>query len=81
MTEKLLNTKQVSAITGLSISTLKNIRRNYEKLGEENIGPKYIRLGSMIRYKAIDVAEWIDNLSPVDANEIGFGSKEGIDNG
>ncbi len=65
MTEKLLNTKQVSAITGLSVSTLKNIRRNYEKLGEENVGPNYIRIGSMIRYKSTDVDSWIENLSPV----------------
>ena len=65
MTEKLLNTKQVSAITGLSVSTLKNIRRNYEKLGEDNVGPDYIRIGSMIRYKADDVNKWINDLSPV----------------
>ena len=69
MTEKLLNTKQVSAITGLSVLTLKNIRRNYEKLGEDNVGPDYIRIGSMIRYKAEDVNKWINDLSPVLTNK------------
>ena len=70
MTEKLLNTKQVAGITGLSISTLKNIRRNYEKLGEKNVGPDYIRIGKMIRYKAEDVDKWINQLSPVSTTTV-----------
>lgn len=51
--EKMLSTKEVAKILGLSHRTLENYRQNGR-------GPKYVKVGGCIRYKVSDVMEWIE---------------------
>jgi predicted DNA-binding transcriptional regulator AlpA len=51
--EKLLTPSEVSAITGLSVESLKNMR-----YASKN-GPKFIKLGKNVRYAESALEEWI----------------------
>ncbi len=51
---KLINTKGVSRMTGLSESTLTKLRMT-------GGGPKFIKLGRSVVYDPSDVEAWIDN--------------------
>ena len=50
----LLNEHEVARITGLSVASV----RRWRLLRQ---GPKYIKIGSAVRYKQEDVAAWLDS--------------------
>jgi len=52
--QALLNEYDVSRLTGMSVASV----RRWRLLGQ---GPKYLKIGSAVRYKATDVAEWVDS--------------------
>jgi predicted DNA-binding transcriptional regulator AlpA len=49
----LLEPKQAARILGLSVRTLERHRL-------AGTGPRYARLGRLIRYRECDIAEWVD---------------------
>ena len=51
--QHLLKEKEVQALTGLALSTL----RTYRRLGK---GPAYLKIGRAIRYDNNDVLAWLD---------------------
>lgn len=51
--ETLLNEHDVARITGLSVASV----RRWRLLRK---GPKYIKIGAAVRYKAEDVSMWIE---------------------
>lgn len=57
---KLLDEREVAALTSIRISTLQYFRR----VGG---GPKYSKLGRLVRYRLSDVAEWVANNLHVSA--------------
>jgi predicted DNA-binding transcriptional regulator AlpA len=50
--ENLVNEREVARITGMSLATV----RRWRLLGK---GPKYLKVGSAVRYRPEDVAAWI----------------------
>jgi predicted DNA-binding transcriptional regulator AlpA len=52
--ETLLNEHDVAHLTGLSVSSV----RRWRLLKE---GPKYIKIGAAVRYKAKDVSAWLES--------------------
>lgn len=54
---QLLTEEQVSAMTGLSTRTLQNWRSL--RLTK---GPPWVKIGFTVRYRAADVARWLENL-------------------
>jgi predicted DNA-binding transcriptional regulator AlpA len=52
MTEKLMNTKELSAHLGIAVSTLLLYR-------SEGTGPRYIKMGRLVRYRVCDVEAWL----------------------
>lgn len=56
--EKLLNTKQLAEYFGVSESTIVQYRLN-------GIGPKYIKIGHLVRYRKIDADAWIEKQAVV----------------
>lgn len=50
--EKLLNEHDVARITGLSVASV----RRWRLLRQ---GPKYLKLGSAVRYRSEDLAAWL----------------------
>jgi predicted DNA-binding transcriptional regulator AlpA len=59
---RLLTTKQVTDALGLSPSTLSRLRFR-------GIGPRYVRIGDMVRYNPADIERWIDANSVPPGNE------------
>jgi len=55
MTDKLMNQKEVKEITGLADSTLEQWRLKGK-------GPKFIKLGRLVRYRTSDVQSYIAGL-------------------
>lgn len=53
--EKLLTTKQVAELTGMSESWFEHQRW----LGGDE-GPRYVKIGRSVRYRSADVQEWLD---------------------
>lgn len=51
---KLLDTPQLAEQVGLSTDTLNKYRVS-------GCGPKYIKLGSAVRYRPSDVDEWVES--------------------
>jgi predicted DNA-binding transcriptional regulator AlpA len=51
--DSLLNQKQAARILGLSVRTLERYRIT-------GTGPRYVRLGRLIRYRPNDLKEWIE---------------------
>jgi predicted DNA-binding transcriptional regulator AlpA len=51
--EKLLNEHDVARITGLSVASV----RRWRLL---RLGPRYIKIGAAVRYKAEDIAAWLE---------------------
>ena len=51
--DKLLTTKEVAEYLGIAENTICQYRMT-------GIGPRYIKLGRMVRYRLNDVIEWID---------------------
>jgi predicted DNA-binding transcriptional regulator AlpA len=52
--EALLNEHDVAGLTGLSLASV----RRWRLLRQ---GPKYIKIGAAVRYKAKDVLAWLDS--------------------
>lgn len=50
-TQKFINTEVASYFLGLSVSTLKRMRRDGD-------GPVFHKLGRSVKYTTIDLAEW-----------------------
>ena len=52
--EHLLNEKDVARITGMSVASV----RRWRLLKR---GPKYLKIGSAVRYRPEDVAAWLES--------------------
>ena len=52
--EELLNEHDVARITGLSVASV----RRWRLLKQ---GPKYLKLGSAVRYRAEDIFAWLES--------------------
>jgi predicted DNA-binding transcriptional regulator AlpA len=52
--ENLLNEHDVARITGLSVASV----RRWRLLRQ---GPKYLKIGAAVRYKAEDVSAWLES--------------------
>lgn len=52
--ETLLNEHEVARITGLSVASV----RRWRLLRQ---GPKYLKIGAAVRYKAEDITEWLES--------------------
>ena len=55
--QKLLKTSELAKILGLSESTLKMWRCYNQK------GPKWIKIGPVVRYREEDVKSWLEELT------------------
>lgn len=55
MTEKLLTPNQLAENLGIKPFTLLQYRMNGK-------GPKYIKLGHLVRYRQEDVDEWLESI-------------------
>jgi predicted DNA-binding transcriptional regulator AlpA len=51
---ELLNERDVARITGLSVASV----RRWRLLRQ---GPKYLKIGASVRYKAEDLTEWLES--------------------
>lgn len=54
---RVMRSKEVAAVLGVSMSTLAKWR------GKGN-GPRYVKIGSQVRYRAVDVGEYIAIRGP-----------------
>jgi predicted DNA-binding transcriptional regulator AlpA len=52
--ETLLNERDIARITGLSVASV----RRWRLLRQ---GPKYVKIGSAVRYKPEDVSAWLES--------------------
>ncbi len=52
--EPLLNERDIAGITGMSLASV----RRWRLLRQ---GPKYLKIGSAVRYKREDVAAWLES--------------------
>ena len=52
MNQEYLNTKQIAQLLGLSVSTVKRLRKSFT-------GPPYTRVGRQIRYFTPNVRDWM----------------------
>ncbi len=53
-TERLLNTEQLSEVTGIAAVTLRNWRINHN-------GPPYFKVGpTLVRYRLSEVEQWLN---------------------
>ena len=55
---KLFTTEEIAAIFGLSNGYLRNLRH-------QKAGPKYLKIGKMVRYRIEDVQDWLDKVAVV----------------
>ena len=62
--EKLFTTIQLAEVLDTNPGTLSNWRTT-------GIGPRFIKVGSHVRYREIDVEEWLDSHSAVKTAEAG----------
>lgn len=53
--QKLLDTAEVTDLFGLTNAYLRKLRSLRK-------GPKYVKIGRMIRYRMQDVQEWLDKV-------------------
>jgi predicted DNA-binding transcriptional regulator AlpA len=52
--ESLLNEHDVARMTGLSVASMRRWRLLHQ-------GPKFLKLGSAVRYSAADLAAWLES--------------------
>lgn len=57
---EVLNTAQVSEMTGVSEVTLRNWRHQSTAMGK-GVGPKSFKMAGVVRYRRSDVEQWIDD--------------------
>jgi predicted DNA-binding transcriptional regulator AlpA len=60
--ETLLNEHDVARLTGLSVATIR--RRRIKRLP-----PKWLKLGSAVKYKPSDIADWIGSQPTVGSQQ------------
>jgi predicted DNA-binding transcriptional regulator AlpA len=60
--QELLRTSGAAAITGLSISTLNKLRCS-------GGGPAFLKLGRAVRYKSVDLKDWLDSRRVMSTSE------------
>jgi predicted DNA-binding transcriptional regulator AlpA len=58
----LLNEFDVARVTGLSVASV----RRWRLFGK---GPKYLKIGAAVRYRAADVQQWLDSRPTGGAQE------------
>lgn len=51
---KLLTTQQLADYLGVAVSTLVQYRR-------DGVGPAYIKLGHLVRYRMSDIENWLES--------------------
>jgi predicted DNA-binding transcriptional regulator AlpA len=68
--QELLRTSGAAAITGLSISTLNKLRCS-------GGGPAFLKLGRAVRYKPVDLKDWLDSRRVMSTSEIVIGRVAG----
>jgi predicted DNA-binding transcriptional regulator AlpA len=54
MKDQLLNERDVAELTRMSVASLRQWR--FEK---NNVGPRFVKVGSSVRYRMTDVQRWI----------------------
>jgi predicted DNA-binding transcriptional regulator AlpA len=64
--QELLRTSGAAAITGLSVSTLNKLRCS-------GGGPAFLKLGRAVRYKPVDLKDWLDSRRVMSTSEIVIG--------
>lgn len=60
--QPLINEKQLSELIGLSLHTL----RRWRVIGE---GPRFIKIGSCVRYDPADIAAWLNARKDANTRE------------
>jgi predicted DNA-binding transcriptional regulator AlpA len=68
--QELLRTAGAAAITGLSVSTLNKLRCS-------GGGPAFLKLGRAVRYKPVDLKDWLDSRRVISTSEIVTGRLAG----
>jgi predicted DNA-binding transcriptional regulator AlpA len=68
--QELLRTSGAAAITGLSVSTLNKLRCS-------GGGPAFLKLGRAVRYKPVDLKDWLDSRRVMSTSEIVIGRVAG----
>ena len=56
--EKLMNTNELAEYLGIAVSTIVDYRL-------KGIGPVYVRIGHLVRYRKADVDNWVANKAVV----------------
>lgn len=56
--EKLMNTNELAEYLGIAISTIVDYRL-------KGIGPVYVKIGHLVRYRKADVDNWVANKAVV----------------
>jgi predicted DNA-binding transcriptional regulator AlpA len=68
--QELLRTSGAAAKTGLSVSTLNKLRCS-------GGGPAFLKLGRAVRYKPVDLKDWLDSRRVMSTSEIVIGRPAG----
>jgi predicted DNA-binding transcriptional regulator AlpA len=68
--QELLRTSGAAAISGLSVSTLNKLRCS-------GGGPAFLKLGRAVRYKPVDLKDWLDSRRVTSTSEIVIGRLAG----
>ena len=68
--QELLRTAGAAAIIGLSVSTLNKLRCS-------GGGPAFLKLGRAVRYKPVDLKDWLDSRRVISTSEIVIGRLAG----
>ncbi len=56
--EKLMNTNELAEYLGIAVSTIVDYRL-------KGIGPVYVKIGHLVRYRKADVDNWVANKAVV----------------
>ena len=56
--EKLMNTNELAEYLGIAVSTIVDYRL-------KGIGPVYVKIGHLVRYRKADVDNWLANKAVV----------------
>lgn len=56
--EKLMNTNELAEYLGIAVSTIVDYRL-------KDIGPVYVKIGHLVRYRKADVDNWVANKAVV----------------
>lgn len=56
--EKLMNTNELAEYLGIAVSTIVDYRL-------KGIGPVYVKIGHLVRYRKADVDNWVAIIKPL----------------